>query len=255
MVGHSPHTLKPLLARIGGGHTGLEVAPYFEPIARKADHRVFYTDYVDPDGLRAKAASYGDGMTRDVVPIDFVWTPGRPLRDCAPAHLKFDYAIASHVMEHVPDPLGWVNELLSVMDPGGIVALFLPNRRTCMDFNRNPTTFAQVVEWWATRPALPTVGQIADFVGHSGWAPPGEAMQWADGRPANLRRSYSDVDVVNFAELMCTAPQYIDVHCSVWEPDRFVDVFRRAAKHGLLNPCLAPSKINLILSVSCAAPA
>ena len=229
MVGHSSYTLDSLHSDLQLNGCGLEIAPYFDPVLRKSEHQIYYTDYVDNDTLRRKADANPEGKTSEIALVDFVWIPGRPLRDCAPAALTFDYVIASHVMEHVPNPVGWLNELLSVTRVGGKVALFLPDRRTCMDFARQLSTFGQVVEWWATQPAVPTIGQITDFLSNSG--PP---TADDDGK-ITVVPSYTDESVVAFAERVTRDPQYLDVHCTVWEPDHFAEVFQRVVKLGMLN--------------------
>jgi SAM-dependent methyltransferase len=40
-----------------------------------------------------------------------------------------DVAIASHVMEHIPDDLRALNELFTVLKPGGVALLSTPNRK------------------------------------------------------------------------------------------------------------------------------
>lgn len=42
----------------------------------------------------------------------------------------FDAVVASHVMEHVPDPIALVTECIRVCKPGGVVYLECPSERT-----------------------------------------------------------------------------------------------------------------------------
>ncbi len=42
---------------------------------------------------------------------------------------SIDVALASHVLEHVPDDLGAMNELYKVLKPGGVALLNTPNRK------------------------------------------------------------------------------------------------------------------------------
>lgn len=42
----------------------------------------------------------------------------------------FDVIYCSHVIEHIPDPRGWMRRFREVMAPGGIVCLSVPNMRS-----------------------------------------------------------------------------------------------------------------------------
>jgi hypothetical protein len=235
MVGHTPSTLQHLFSKIGRQDCVLEVAPFFDPVLAKSDYNVYYTDYVDTDALRGKADQNPTGRNAVVPPIDFVWVPGRPLRACVPPGLTFDFVVASHVMEHVPNPVGWLNDLLSVTRVGGQVGVFLPDRRNPLDVFRNQTSFADVVAWWAGQPAIPTLEQITDFLGSGSRPPSDEPQRWVRSRAMNLERRNTDQNVINFAELIAREPRYLDVHCSVWESASFVDIFRRVVQFGMLN--------------------
>jgi SAM-dependent methyltransferase len=52
-------------------------------------------------------------------------THGLPFQDNL-----FDAIVASHVMEHVPDPIGLVTECIRVCKPGGVVYLECPSERS-----------------------------------------------------------------------------------------------------------------------------
>jgi SAM-dependent methyltransferase len=50
-----------------------------------------------------------------------------------------DFVIASHVLEHLANPLRFLGEIHRVLRPGGVVLLLLPDRRRTFDVTR-PTT-------------------------------------------------------------------------------------------------------------------
>ena len=74
---------------------------------------------------------------RNLVNVDFVLEQG-PLREIAANEAPFDYAIASHVFEHLPDPIGWLTELHSLLSPGGVIALAIPDKRYTFDIGSTP---------------------------------------------------------------------------------------------------------------------
>jgi len=72
--------------------------------------------------LRQKYAADASIDVDDIVEVDAVWgdhTLAQALGGRAPV----DYAVASHVIEHVPDMLAWLEELHAVIKPGGDLRL------------------------------------------------------------------------------------------------------------------------------------
>nr|MDQ3640790.1 class I SAM-dependent methyltransferase [Actinomycetota bacterium] len=57
-----------------------------------------------------------------------------------------DFAVASHVLEHVANPLRMLCELHRVVRPGGMVLILLPDRHNTFDRHRPPTTLSHLVE-------------------------------------------------------------------------------------------------------------
>jgi len=213
---------------------GLEIAPYFNPIVDKPGHDVFYVDCIDNRAIRRKASQNPKGRERVPPPIDAVWVPGRRLSRCVRGR-KFDYAVASHVMEHVPDPLGWLHQVLECLVVGGRIALLLPIRDRTMDFYRNDTTFGQIVGWSIEKPARPTPTQVMDFLSQS-FFHQGEPVE-AERMPPFERavRHYGDDDAIRYARFVWKKRHYLDVHCSTWTPESFVEIFTRLRQVGLLE--------------------
>ncbi|MEF0941660.1 methyltransferase domain-containing protein [Rhizobium sp. BR 362] len=222
------------LQRLNTAGIGLEVAPYFNPTLRRSEFNVVYTDYISNEEIAAKAVENPSAAGREIPKIDFVWTPGVPLKECAPTNACYDYALASHVMEHVPNPIGWLNEILETLKVGAQLRLMLPDRRHTNDYLRPVTTFAQLISYWLERPAVPTSMQVCDFLSsclddrlHAGFDD--------EDRPINTVRAYTDAEAVNFAEFVYNERQYIDVHCTVWTPSSFEEAITRAAALGIIN--------------------
>lgn len=57
-----------------------------------------------------------------------------------------DFVIASHVFEHLVEPLGEMADAFRVLRPGGTLLIFLPDRRRTFDRDREPTTLEHLVE-------------------------------------------------------------------------------------------------------------
>ena len=212
---------------------GIEIAPYFNPIVDHTRNNVLYVDCIDNDEIQRKAADNPGAEGRVIPRVDAVWKPGRPLAKCI-GREPLSYAIASHVLEHVPNPLGWIQEIIECLEPGGILAILLPNRERTMDFYRRPTTFADVMGWSIEKSSRPTPTQVMDFLSQS-FEDDGTQNFMAMPPFSAAKRHYTDTDAIGFAEFVAKKDHYLDVHCSVWTPNSFIDVFSRIINAGKLH--------------------
>ena len=93
-------------AAFGPDKRGLEIGPLENPMVLKCGSAVRYVDFTDADSLRA---SLPPGIDPARVPdVDIIWGES-PLLDSADGPV--DYVLASHVIEHVPDLVGWLLEV------------------------------------------------------------------------------------------------------------------------------------------------
>lgn len=223
-----------ITSRLPLGQRGIEIAPYFHPIVDRTQHDVLYVDCIDNAEIQRKAAENPGAVGRIVPLVDAVWVPGVPLADCI-GHEPLFYAVASHVLEHVPNPLGWLQEILDVLEPGGVVAILLPNRERSMDYYRAVTSFAQIVGWSIEKPARPTPTQVMDFLSQS-FEDDGKTDFDAPMLPfTEAKRHYDDLKAIEFANFVANENHYLDVHCSVWTPTSFAAVFDRLIQSGLID--------------------
>lgn len=249
--------IKTLLDPLNMNGTGLEVAPYFNPAIDADKYDVRYTDYIGTEEILRKAADNPGAAGKKIPEINFVWEPGKSLKDCVNEDILFDYALASHVIEHVPNTIGWLNHILETMKVGGILALAVPDRRSTMDYYRRETTLAELVGNWIQNPAIPTPTQVVDFLAQSFYDDRNEAngfkMLDVKNTPfEKIDRHYSDDDALMFAAMTYNQNHYLDVHCTVWTPDTFVEVFERVVGMKLMNvklstPIAAPERDEFII--------
>ncbi|MBE6102701.1 MAG: class I SAM-dependent methyltransferase [Selenomonas ruminantium] len=231
------------------GKAGLELGPLYHPFVTKAEGRqVSYIDYQSAEELREANKDNPEIDVRDIVDIDYVWTPGKGLLECLQSQPEseeeaeqpavvpaFDYIVASQVIEHVPDTLGWVKELFSVLKVGGTLVLGFPDKRYTFDAYRRDTTLPEVIEAYCRREKLPTPRQIFDNCAYAVEDRDFEGMVDMSVPFSEREKKYSPQEALNFATYAYFNRKYIDSHCTVWTPDNFREIFGALAELGLLQ--------------------
>lgn len=210
---------------------GLEISPLFRPATDKKIHNVHYTDYTTTEDNISKHAHYEHP---EIVDIDFVWTPGKKLKDCTPTRNNYDWAIASHVLEHVPDPVGWMLEVFEVLKTGGILSLALPDRNKCFDRNRNLTEVSEWIHAWLSEDKRPNARQLYDFLSN---------VTTEDGSGKILAQNhYTKDEALNFTFNSHSTGQYFDAHCSVFTGESFTIMINELNQLGIMNVTVSDVK-------------
>ena len=86
---------------------GLEIGALNNPVVPPNSGNVKFVDYTTSAALREYHRDHPDRVA-NIVQVDVVWPGSGSLVDLLNEDMRFDYAIASHVIEHVPNVLGWV---------------------------------------------------------------------------------------------------------------------------------------------------
>jgi hypothetical protein len=235
-----------LTAGLNLSSPGLEVSPLYRPTVKKPMYKVFYTDYCTADESREKHSSYKHD---EIMDLDFVWTPNKRLVECVDPGLRFDWAISSHVMEHVPNPIGWLLQIFEVMNEGATYSIALPHKKYCFDKFRRDTDSATLIDAWIRDQSIPSPYQIFEFLSRSiemGTEAGDKAYKTATSLE-EAKRHYTDVDALNFTSHSWASGSYIDVHCSAFTPESFVQIFKQIHDLGILNieisdPILGPDE-------------
>lgn len=219
-------------------HRGLEIGALHNPRFATSDPNVFFVDHTDTESLRRKYAqdqNLADHL-ESLVEVDFVWGGDDTLlqhvvKEAAP----FDFVYASHVFEHLPNPVGWLQQIETILSPDGIVSLVIPDKRFCFDINRRETEISDVVEGYLCRATRPTYQQIYDF--HSKIVAVDTARLWSgDVDYQGVWREDKEPDL--WAMELCQRSaegEYIDSHCGVYTPASFLQIIEKLARLGLLG--------------------
>jgi SAM-dependent methyltransferase len=136
-----------LLSTLARSSHILELGPSHNPTAPKAAG--WQTHVVDADTREGLIETYGrQGLDIGrIEAVDTVWRGGL-LHEAVPAALagSFDVIVASHVFEHLPNPIGFLASAQRLLKPGGHIALAIPDRRFCFDCFKPATTTGDLLE-------------------------------------------------------------------------------------------------------------
>ena len=126
----------------------IEIGPLHGPLAPKADG--WQTTVVDRGSREELLDSYAghEGVDLDKIEaVDIVWRGG-PLHEAFPAHLHGSYraVIASHALEHMPNPIGFFDSAARLVGEGGSLMLALPDKRWCFDLFKPVSTTGELLE-------------------------------------------------------------------------------------------------------------
>lgn len=212
---------------------GLEIGALAWPIVRKNEGNITYIDHTTTEELRRKYAHAPSVPLDQIVEVDAIW--GNQTLAEAVNGRRFDYIIASHVVEHVPDLIGWFGELVDVLEPGGEIRLIVPDRRYTFDHMRTETRLADVLAAHAVRARVPQPQQVLSHV--TQFAPLDLQEAWAGRRVQNPPARTQEVagEWLKLARTVL-AGQYHDVHCWVFTPHSWANLMIELAECGLM-PC------------------
>ncbi len=216
------------------GRIGLELGPLTTPIIRKDQADIYYLDHMSQADLKEKYKNEPVDPGK-IVPIDYVLRNNSVKQSVGSK--KFDYVIASHVIEHIPDVVSWLEDINSVLNDGGILSLVVPDKRFTFDLFREDTTPADTIGAYVDRLGKPSSSTMYSYA--TDYAKDIDtASVWND------REYYSKVAperrwTREEALQMCrnnTFPEtYIDTHCSVYTPESFLDITRELTRLKLIN--------------------
>lgn len=212
---------------------GAEIGPLNIPLVTKADADVLYVDHLPTEALKAKYSHY-EGLVDIDRPMG-----DKSLRQTLEGDAPLDFVVASQVMEHVPDPIGWLGDLAAVLKVGGRAAISLPDRRLTFDLYRRESRPSDFIAAHVAGATVPDARAVYDHFSQVAAV----SMQWA------VKESVYPDDVVHGMGAVVAPPfdvdplelvrqardgAYHDVHAWVYTPVSFVLCFAHLAGAGLI---------------------
>ncbi len=199
---------------------GIEIGPSFAPLAPKsAGFRTTVVDHASRSELVSKYKGHSVDTSR-IEEVDVVWKAGT-LAEAVQRRGEFHWILASHVIEHVPDLIGFLNDCDEVLNDRGILSLAVPDRRYCFDYYRPPSSLSSVIDAHVAHhnKRMRTPGTVAEHFLNAVLSD--NAIAWSRGRMGALSFAHQPAQARELMEVAMSSSEYIDCHAWVFTPSVF----------------------------------
>lgn len=213
--------------------TGIEIGPLVNPIVTRDQSNVKYVDRASTEELREWYSKAPQINVDEIMDIDYIWGE-QSLAEATGSTEQFDYCIASHVIEHIPDLITWLNEISSILKVGGVACFAVPDKRYTFDYLRPITEAADLIDNYLNKIRKPSFRHIYDHF--SNFADLDITAAWTpgfDGSDLVPQKTAAQTYAVCVDALK--GDKYIDSHCSVFTEDSFFDLLATISELGLLD--------------------
>ena len=150
--------------------------------------------------------------------VDFVWS-GEKYSELTGKQDYYDWVIASHLIEHVPDLIGFIIQCEEILRADGVLSLVIPDKRYCFDHYRPITGISKVIDSHLQGSVIHSAGTVAEYylnvVGNSG------DIAWTSGSKSNYNLLHDAELAIHGMEAIADHNAYIDVHAWCFVPHSF----------------------------------
>ena len=192
---------------------GLEIGAGYSPVAAGDPAlNVRTLDHLDTAALVEKYSVH-DVDVGLIQPVDYVWS-GQRYRDLV-GETRFDWIIASHVIEHVPDMVGFINECGEILTEDGVLSLVIPDKRFCFDYFRPPTGLSRFVDAHIDGRRISSPGSVAELFINFARLEDGRTWSWELGGEPQAQNRH-DKALHGLGQV--SRGEYVDTHAWVFTP-------------------------------------
>lgn len=182
---------------------------------------VHYADFLSRKELIARADQVGRNP-KNVPEIKWILSDGYEQID-----VIYDAVVSHHCVEHQPDLIAHLLNIISILRPGGWYLFSVPHKYRCFDFFIPESTVVDVIaahylEY--TKPSFKSILEHRVFTSHT----------YQDGvNPYDsLQSSVKKLIQLAFDEF--TSNEYVDVHCWQFTPDSIRKLLKQLAAFELI---------------------
>lgn len=224
--------IEKILAPLNMKGKGLEIGPSHNPVAPKKDgYDVEIIDHLSKEGLIEKYQGHNIEFG-NIEDVDYVWS-GETYAELTGKPGHYDWVIASHVIEHTPDLIGFLMSCNEVVKDDGVISLVVPDMRYCFDYFRSPTSLGQVLDAHYEKRVRHTPGSLVEFSRY--FAEKDGVRAWADFSEGECTFVNSLESVRSTYDHYLKSDEYIDVHAWCLTPNLFRLILLDLYDLGVIN--------------------
>lgn len=209
---------------------GIEIGPFYNPITPKSNGwKTTVVDFTDQEGLRDVARTHTVQIVRDMAsniePVDVVWR-GQPIDEACRSVRKegFQYLIASHVIEHIPDIISFFRQVSNLANQNFILSLAVPDCRRTFDFFKPLSSSADALLAYREKRSLHSPETMFVARAYAVWVD--RISAWLPGQSGELylpdSLDQAHLQYIDYlAKHEAGTQAYVDSHCWYWTPSSF----------------------------------
>jgi predicted SAM-dependent methyltransferase len=211
---------------------GIEIGPWFAPLApKKEGYNCLIFDVFDAESLRKTAADdpfIDNTLIKDIDEVDIV---GSSVNIASEIERRgelgqFDYVVSSHNIEHIPNPIKFLQGCEQVLRVGGRLSMAVPDKRACFDYFRPVSTLGSWLAAYLENRNRPTLIQGFEQGSlHCRFFNDGEQRTGfsLDDDPSKIRNLPTVVEAYNDLneKISIEDSKYHDTHCWTFTPSSF----------------------------------
>ncbi|MEP0883663.1 class I SAM-dependent methyltransferase [Trichocoleus sp. ST-U3] len=134
---------------------------------------------------------------------------------------KFDFVVLCHVIEHIPNVIGYIKDLHNLLKPGGVIIIACPDKRRTFDASRPSTTIEHLLDDYYNNCNYPSLEHILEFAK----AASDDLRQKSIKSP----KEFYEWGCKNFESGMA------DAHCHVWTDEEFFNQISYLIEAGMIE--------------------
>ena len=207
-----------ILSRIDKQKAGIEIGPSHAPVApKKAGFHVEIIDHLSREALIKKYTGHNVNLD-NIEEVDFIWS-GQSYAQLTGRHNYYDWAIASHVIEHTPDLISFLRQCEEILNDNGILSLAIPDSRYHFDYFRPITGISKIIDAYIARNTIHSAGTAAEY--YLNCTKRGGEIAWDNTSDKEFSLMYLQTEAYNKMQLVIQQQEYLDLHSWDFTPTSF----------------------------------
>lgn len=213
---------------------GLEIGPSHNPVAPKSKgFNVEIVDHLSKAGLIQKYETHPGVDVSKIEEVDYIWD-GRPLGEVVGDKERFDWIIASHVIEHTPCLVSFLQQCFYLLKDKGILSLVAPDKRFCFDHLNEISSVGEVLDTFILEKQRPSPGKIYEYLANA--VNLNGKIAWSsDEKSSYFKLIHKIEDAKLLFEESQNTDEYHDVHVWRFIPESLIFILEELKYLGLIT--------------------